>query len=259
MGVLCIRNGDSSRGLSLIERALALNPGNSAFYENLGKLALAFPDQLDATRHLEDYVRRFPESWVCLSVLAEIHFKNRQFGKAIETANRAMALGAPRLKMLLTRANADFSLRRLDEAEESYSAALELDAVNLDSMMNLAAIAEIRGDHSAARSWYLRILNAHSGQPVALKRLAAAQTRAGLDAEAAEALDRACAVDSADPQSLVLVGALFEQAGRIERAAELYQSAASKKPEWTATMNRRVAQLKISHKQERSIHDSISI
>jgi tetratricopeptide (TPR) repeat protein len=252
MGVLRVRTGDSSLGLSLIERALRLNPANSIFYENLGRLAMAFPDLLAATHHLENYVERFPEAWVCVSVLAEVHFKNRQFGKSIEMADRAMALGAPRPRMLLTKANANFSLRRIDEAEESYRSALQLEPANLDGMMNLAAIAEIREDHAAARSWYLRILDAYPGQSLALKRLAAAQTRSGLDAEAADALDRACAVHSADPQSLVLVGSLFEQAGRYERAVELYRSAASKKPEWTATMNRRVEKLKSGHNQERS-------
>lgn len=259
MGVLYVRTGDIEKGRSLMEQAIRLNPGNGSFHENLGRLSLAIPNLGDVTPMLESYLKRFPGSLECLSVLAEIYFKANRFHDALSAADRALALGTPQLGVLLTRAKASFSLRMLDEAESAYRSALALAPDNLDSMMNLASIAEIRGDEATARSSYLRILDKHPGQELALKRLAMAQTRLGLDAEVADALDRACAADSIDPQSLVLVGSLFEKAGRIERATELYRSAASKKPEWACTMNRRVQQLQLGMNERRNIHDSIGL
>jgi len=223
-------------------------------------LYLVFPGLGDVTPVLEDYVRRVPGSTECLSVLAEIHFKAHRFIEAADVADRAIALlGGQHLGLLLTKANAAFSLRRLEDAEAAYRSALVNAPDSLDCMMNLASIAELRGDDALARSWYLRILDRHPGQDVALKRLAVNQTRNELDAEVADVLDRACGADSIDPQSLVLVGSLFEKAGRIERASELYRTAATRKPEWADTMNRRAQQLLIGIKQRRNTHDSIGL
>jgi tetratricopeptide (TPR) repeat protein len=259
MGVLYIRTNQARKGRNLIEQAIRLNPDNSSFHENLGKLYLAFPGLGDFTSVLEDYVRRVPGSTECLSVLAEIHFKAHRFIEAADVADRAIALGGQHFGLLLTKANAAFSLRRLEDAEAAYRSALVNAPDSLDCMMNLASIAELRGDDALARAWYLRILDRHPGQDVALKRLAVNQTRNGLDAEVADVLDRACGADSIDPQSLVLVGSLFEKAGRIERASELYRTAATRKPEWADTMNRRAQQLLIGIKQRRNTHDSIGL
>jgi tetratricopeptide (TPR) repeat protein len=243
MGALYIHTGDSSRGLSFIERAIRLNPDNASFHENLARLCLAFPGLDASIRLLEDFVQRFPKAVGCLSSLAEIYFRSHQFDKAADTADQALTLESPKLALLLTSAKANFSRGNFDAAEAAYRAALLQDPLNLDGMMNLAAIAEIRREDSVARTWYLRLLDAYPGQPLALKRLAATQIRTGFDEEAASVLERACSIDSIDPQSLILVGSLFEKAGKADRAAALYRSAAAKKPEWAQTVNRRVEQL----------------
>jgi tetratricopeptide (TPR) repeat protein len=190
--------------------------------------------------------------------LAEIYFRASRFIEASDLADRAIALGRAHFGALLTRANACFSLRRLEDAEAAYHSALAIAPGNLDCMMNLASISEIRGDEALAESWYLRILDTHPGQDVALRRLALAQTRNGLDVEVADVLYRACA-DTMDAQCLVLVGSLFEKAGKLERASELYRSAATRKPEWAGAMNRRAQQLLSDSKQGRNTHDSIGI
>ena len=246
MGILRVRTGDAPGGLNLIEKAIRLNPDNAQFHENLGRLYLAGQDLERAIPLIERYVERFPRAAGCLAVLAETCFRSGDFERAEELADRAIAAGPPDVGILLTRGNANFSLRRLGEAEESYRSVLLLDPTNVGGMMNLAAIAEIRGDHDEARTWYLRILGAHPSQVHAMKKLAAAQTRNGIDEESLGALDRACRADLADPECLMLVGSLLERAGRIERAAELYESAARGKPEWSGAIQRKVQQMQLT-------------
>ena len=247
MGVLHVTSGDTPEGLKLIERAIHLNPDNARFYENLGRLCLVKEDLRETVPWIERYVERCRDAR-CLGVLAEIYFRAGDFEKAEEMADRALAAGPPDVAVLLTRGNANFSLRRLGEAEESYRSVLLMDSTNLGGMMNLAAIAEIRGEGIQARAWYLRILATHPGQVHAMKKLAAAQTRNGIDEEAINALDRACTADLTDPQCLMLVGVLLEQAGRVDRAAELYESAARSKPEWSGAIRKKVQQLHLTAK-----------
>jgi Flp pilus assembly protein TadD len=113
--------------------------------------------------------------------------------------------------------------------------------------MNLAAIAETRGDKTRARSLYLQILKTHPGQSQALLRFAATQTSAGIDHEAAAALERACPSDLRDPQCLLLVGSLLERAGKVASATELYRSAARQKPDWAGMIHRKIEQLNINN------------
>ena len=246
MGVLCVQLGESDRAIGFIERAVELNPGNRAFHENLARLPLPRSSIPAVIRLLERFVEKSPQSVVSLAGLAEMHFKIGQFDQAVKSAEAAIALDPQRTNALLTRANALMSLGRLRDAEESYRGALRLDANNLDSMMNLATIAEARGDKAHARSWYLRTLAAHPGHPQVLKRFAATQTTAGVDPEAAAALERACPSDLPDPQCLLLIGSLLERAGKLQSATKLYESAAHQKPEWGDMIHRKLEQLSLS-------------
>jgi len=246
MGVLCFQLGEPDRAIGFIERALNLNPENRTFHENFARLPLPKSVIPAAARLLKRYIGKFPRSADCLESLADMQFKIGQFEKAARVADDAIALDPQRANALLTRAHAQMSLGRLSEAEESYGAALCLDASNLDCLMNLATIAETRGDKARARFWYLRILDAHPGHTQALKRFAAAQTTAGVDPEAAAALERACPSDLSDPQCLLLVGSLLERAGRLGSATKLYASAAHQKPEWGEMIHRKLQQLSLS-------------
>ena len=245
MGVLCARTGEPQRGLTFIERAIQLNPENPTFHENVARLALPAPLMPSAMRLLQRYIERFPNSFECLTGLADMQFKIGRFEEAITLARRAVALEPGRIAPLLTCAHSNLSLGRLEAAEECYHSALLLDARSLDSLMNLATIAETRGDKASARSWYLRVLESHPGHTQALKRFAT-QTTAGVDAEAASALERACPADLNDPQCLLLVGSLLERAGKVQRATQLYRSAALQKPEWSGMIDRKIQQLAIN-------------
>jgi tetratricopeptide (TPR) repeat protein len=246
MGVLCVQMGEPDRGMAFIERAIQLNLENSTFHENLARLPLPKSAMLSSVRLLERYVGKFPRSVDCIAAIADMQFKLGKFRESIQSAERALALDSERLPVLLVKAHASLSLGELDKADDAYHAALEVQPGNLDSMMNLAAIAETRGNTTEAREWYLRVLNLHPGHTGALKRFAAAQTTAGVDPEAASALERACPSDLADPQCLLLVGSLLERAGKIQRATQLYQSAALQKPEWSGMIDRKIQQLAIN-------------
>jgi tetratricopeptide (TPR) repeat protein len=246
MGILCFQIGDPDRAIGFIERAVRLNPENRTFHENLARLPLPKTAIPKVARLLERYVEKFPGAVDCLAALAEMHFKIGQFEKAAHCADQTLALDPDRTGALLTRAHARMGLGCLAEAEESYRSALRLDANNLDSMMNLAAIAEARGDKAQARSWYLRTLDTHPGQPQVIKRFAATQTTAGVDPEAAAALERACPSELQDPQCLLLVGSLLERAGKVRSATKLYESAAHQKPEWGEMIHRKLEQLGLS-------------
>jgi len=232
--------------MNFIDRAIRMNPDNRSFHENLSRLPLPNSVLPVAVRLLERYLEKFPDAGQCLSGLADMLFKLEQFQKAAEIADRAVAADPTRIGASLTRGHVNLSLGRVEQAEASYRAVLRLDPVNLDSLMNLAGIAETRGEKTRAASLYLQILSAHPGQTQALMRFATTQTSVCVDHETAAVLERACPSDLRDPQCLLLVGSLLERAGKVDTATELYRSAARQKPDWAGMIHRKIEQLTIS-------------
>src|SRR5262249_29496835 len=122
MGGVYIRLGKIDQGLETLKKAIDLNPDNEAFYENFGRLSLQGRCLEDAAKLLEDYVGRFPDTPRCPSLLAEIHFKLRHFELAKRWAALALTKEPGNLRLRLVKANAEFSMGNLSEAEESYHA-----------------------------------------------------------------------------------------------------------------------------------------
>jgi tetratricopeptide (TPR) repeat protein len=247
MGAIQFRTGETEKGLKSIERALHLNPDNASFYEHLGRLPLEGPSLQAAAQILEQYVDRFPGACECQAVLAEMCFKLKEFDRACKHAGGVLQKQPNHLGCVLVKANSEFSLGRLEEADGSYRCALSVAPEHLDSMMNLAAIAEHRGEHAAAASWYTRIIDNHPDQTqarsLALKRYVVASARSAIGEIPPGILEQACGANPDDLQCLLLAGGLLERAGHIARAAALYRNAGQLRTEWAAIVDRHLQRL----------------
>ncbi len=223
MGGVFLRLGKTEEGFIRLSQALRLNPDSEVLYENFAHLAMENGRSVDALVPLELCSSKFPQNRSCPGVLAEIHFKLKQYEQAREWASKALLLDPNWNSVRLIKAHSEFSSGLLSEAEASYQELLGYDPANLDALMNLAFLAERRGDLNQLESRLREVTNHHPDHPLALKKLAVTQSRRCPDQSALALMERAFQANPRDTECLLLLGYLFEKNVGPERAIELYE------------------------------------
>jgi tetratricopeptide (TPR) repeat protein len=188
------QEGRLEGALTLLQRAVALAPGDVGARNALSLCLQRLDRPSEALGHAQELVRRNPH-------LAFAH---------VNLGNALIALG------------------ELGRAQSAHSRALELEPGNAVAAAALASIATHRGDHPEARRWAERALKSVPGFPDAVLSLASAEL-ADNCIDAAERLlhrlildPRAGALDKARASGLL--GDVLDAAGRFDAAFDAYQA-----------------------------------
>ncbi len=186
------QEGRFDESLLLLERAVALSPGDIPARNALALCLQRLDRPAEALVHLDELLRLNP------------------------------ALGFAHA----SRGNALIAVGSLGSARDSHLRALQYDPNNLVAVAALAAIATHRGEHGEARQWAERALKMASGYPDAVLSLAAAELADGAHARAAELLhklildSRAGQIDRA--RATGLLGDVLDATGRYPEAYDAY-------------------------------------
>jgi len=242
LGGVYLKLGEEQTSFELFKKAARLNPYNEAIFEQLGQLALTGFHSEEIARLLEDFLERFPQSSACPGLLAQICFRLNLHERAIRWATWALEI-EPHGIHRLVRAHASLSCGRLLEAERDYLAVLDQESTHLDSLMNLAAIAELQGNAAAAESRYRKVLEQHPEHPMALKKYGLLLGRSAADPEALEILERAHAANGDDTELLLLLGFAYEKHGATGKALDLYQRARARNPKLDRLAGQKIRRL----------------
>jgi tetratricopeptide (TPR) repeat protein len=120
---------------------------------------------------------------------------------------------------------------------------LELDPANLDGLMNLASLAEHQSDYEQLESRLREVTSHHPDHPLALKKLAVAQSRRCPDQSALALMERAFQVNPRDTECLLLLGYLYEKNVGPERAIELYERMKADNPKLARLAGEKIRRL----------------
>ncbi len=186
--------GRLEEAVRLLERAVALAPGDVPARNALALCLQRLDRPAEALQHLDELLRKHP-------------------GLGFAHASRGNAL---------------IALGSLGLARESHLRALELDPGNLAAMGSLASIATHRGEHAEARRWAEQLLARVPGFPDGVLSLAAAELTDGA-IERAETLLRGLLADPrAGPSDRAraqgLLGDVLDAAGRYGEAFAAYSA-----------------------------------
>jgi tetratricopeptide (TPR) repeat protein len=242
LGGVYLKLGEEQTSFELFKKAARLNPHNEAIFEQMAKLALTGFHSDEIAELVEEFLVRFPQSRTCPVLLAQICFRLKQPERAIRWATRALEMG-PDVVSQLIRAHASLSCGRLAEAERDYLAVLEQDNKHLDSLMNLATIAELQGNSAVAESRYRQALEHHPEHPVALQKCGLLLGRRAPDGEALKILERAHLANSDDTELLLLLGFVYEKQGAVAEALELYHRAQERNPKLVRLATQKIRRL----------------
>ncbi|MHB8719947.1 MAG: tetratricopeptide repeat-containing sulfotransferase family protein [Steroidobacteraceae bacterium] len=184
--------GKYAESMRLLERAVAISPGDVGARNALALCLQRLDRPADALHHVDELLKKHPD-------LGFVH------------ANKGNAL---------------IALGSLGSAKQSHLRALELEPGNLAATAALASIATHRGEHEEARRWAAQALATAPGFPDAVLSLAAADL-AGGEIDRAETQLQHLILDSrAGPSDRAratgLLGDVLDAAGRYTEAFEAY-------------------------------------
>jgi tetratricopeptide (TPR) repeat protein len=186
--------GKFEESLRLLERAVAIAPGDVGARNALALCLQRLDRPAEALYHVDELLKKHPELG---------------FGHA-------------------NKGNALISLGWLGRAKESHLRALELEPGNLAATVALASIATHRGEHDEARRWAEQALKLAPGFPDAVLSLAAAELAGGAMPKAETLLhqlildSRAGASDKARASGLL--GDVLDALGRYAEAFDAYSA-----------------------------------
>jgi tetratricopeptide (TPR) repeat protein len=186
--------GKYEEALKLLERAVAIAPGDVGSRNALGLCLQRLDRPSEALYHIDELLKQH----------ADLPFAHVSKGNAL------MALGS------------------LGRARNSHLRAFELEPKNFSATAALGSIATHRGQHDEARLWAERTLAIVPGFPDAVLCLAAAELAAGDGAAADKRLrdvindSRASPADRA--RATALLADVFDDAGRYDEAFEAYSA-----------------------------------
>lgn len=224
---MCRQKGLLAEGEAAARRAVALAPGLSAAWNNLG-IILQEAGQLDESRLcIERALAIDPDNAETLNNLANTL---KRLGLAADAARRWHAA----LKLNPNYAEAHSNLANLlldqgdyDGAEKAARRALDLNPKLADACINLAAVHTVRRQHEGA----LRTLDALLAFAPAHARALAARALALKELEqfdaALEAAQRAVLAAPRGPEAHNAMGQVLQAMGQFEPALEEYDRAAA--------------------------------
>jgi tetratricopeptide (TPR) repeat protein len=186
------QQGKFEDSLRLLERAVAIAPGDVGARNALSMCLQRLDRHQEALDHLDTLLKKHPD-------LSFAH------------ANKGNAL---------------ISLGMLGRAQQSHQRALELEPGNFVATAALGSIATHRGDHVEARRWAERTLAVSPGFPDALLSLAAAELADGATTQAETLLQKLIMDSRAGPSDLAravgLLGDVLDASGRYNEAFSAY-------------------------------------
>ena len=186
------QQGKFEDSLRLLERAVAIAPGDVGARNALSMCLQRLDRHQEAVHHLDILLKKHPD----------LSFAHANMGNAL------------------------ISLGLLGQAQQSHQRALESDPRNFVAMAALGSIATHRGEHVEARQWAQRTLAISPGFPEAVLSLAAAELADGATAQAETLLQKLIMDPRAGPSDRAratgLLGDVLDASGRYNEAFSAY-------------------------------------
>lgn len=202
--------------------ASAANPEAVRHYL-LGRLAELAGDDAGAMAELTRALTLDPRATGLILRASEMASQTGQPGRALELADRALAIEPGSARGEWLRGAALFNLGRADDAIEPLQAACRADSENLEYLRTLARVAETLDRVPVLYDTWSRVVDLDDEDGEGWFQLATTQTRLGKFAAAESSLDRAVALNPSRPGTVFLRGLIHENNGDTAGAIGYYQ------------------------------------
>jgi len=202
---------------------LQLDPGNPAFWTNLGDLRRRLGDREAAFEAYRRAQAVDPANASILVELGRLEMDQGRFDAAEELLRAALALEPADLAAAYSLGRVASERGEQETAIERYAAALALDESHRDSRLQLALAYGRSGRLEEARRELVALLERSPFSAQVHYNLAIVQLRTDRPAEAEASLERALRYRSAYPEAEMALGLAQLRTGRPEAARETFE------------------------------------
>jgi tetratricopeptide (TPR) repeat protein len=206
-----------SAGGSYASEAAVRHYMNARLLEQSGRLGEA----------LAEYYRALsfdPRAVDLLVRISQVLAQQQEHGRALEFAERALALAPDDWRALWMQGAARFSTGRAADALAPLERACEIDSTQADVLRTTARVAEAVGRADAAERAWRRLVWVDEEDGEAWFQIAEAEARRGDLVAAEQSLQRADELNPSRPGIVFLRAWLKERAGDLGAAIDLYQN-----------------------------------
>jgi tetratricopeptide (TPR) repeat protein len=217
----CCEQGHTAEGIELVQRSLALDPGQARAHRLLGIALLRLDRPADALASLERAIALVPDSAAAHGARADALSGLGRLAEAVESYDRALALRPDSIEDWCNRGAALFELGRYEEAIGNCDRIVALDPHFAPAHFNRGNALARLGRHDEAVASYDQALAIDPNSADALNNRANALGELGREQEALTSLDRALAADPAHRGALITRSAIL---GKLERHQEALAS-----------------------------------
>ena len=229
-GVVALEHHEAPLALSLIEKALAVEPDAGVAWFNLGR-AQKMLQQLDAAAHsFERAVGLLPDHLPALLNLAHLLIELQRPTDALPHLDRVLVLNPGHALAFRLRGDALMALGRCADALESYDAALKLQPEQTKTWTNRGSALMALQRHAEALACFDSALNLDAGFSAALVNRGLALRALQRPDDELENYDRLIALEPNEAKWLVEQGQLLNTLQRFEAAFDHFDQALRLKP-----------------------------
>jgi predicted O-linked N-acetylglucosamine transferase (SPINDLY family) len=237
LGLLACQAGNPGYGVEAINRAIAINPLDAAYYNNLGAAyqALGRSDEaLASFRQAVKVNRAWPDGHYALGLaLARANLLREAAVSLAEAARLAPLRPEPHNELGIVLAR----LGRMDESANAFRQATRLRPDYAEAHNNLGNVRMAQGRLEEAVGRYRKAIECKPNYYQAHAHLGVAYSRQGRTNESIECLERAVRLEPKSGDAHNNLGNALLVAGRLEQAISTFQVALKLNPDYAPAIS----------------------
>ena len=221
-GLLLHQGGRHPEALELIQKAIALDPGQAAAHSNLGVVFLAMGRSREAVECLDRALALNPGSAESWTNRGNACGDLKQYEEALASYAQALAINPHLPEALMRRGRLMVELRRLEDALASYDRALDINPADSGAHSDRGGVLIEMKRYEDAVASLQRALALDPDNLAALSNLGAALVELKRQTEALVSLDRALMLNPNSVNALFNRGTALRDLKRPQEAAGSY-------------------------------------
>ena len=159
------------KALKCYKKTIDISPDYGMAHFQAGNAFFELKDYKNSIEAFEIAIKFFPKSINVISNFSDCHYDAGNYKEALSLLKGAVALTEKPAKLINKMGDINLHIGQFDNAIEVYQRASEQEPDRIEYHLKIADVEKIRGDYSAAKKRFEKILNVYKDHPICLTNL----------------------------------------------------------------------------------------
>ncbi|MEO0926654.1 MAG: WcbI family polysaccharide biosynthesis putative acetyltransferase [Cyanobacteria bacterium J06643_13] len=230
-GIKFGQSGKHQLAINALNQAIALKPGNAAYYQELGKIYEKTKNLAEAEAAYKQGIKLSPDWDQLYELLGNVMLEQKKYSAALTIFKKA-AIKAPNCdSYYYSLGRTLLKLNRLNDAEKCFHKAIQLEPTKSFYYRYLGDIYKKKGQFDLAKHNYQKAISISPNTAYFYRSLADVLAKQNLLDEAINTCEQATQLNSRNPNFYRTLGDIQLQKGDVTHALKTYQRAIKLKPD----------------------------